>query len=124
MNSPTVAKGVSSMDEHKDYLGDKLRLMEKAREDVYFRKINQELVEKLRQQNAEDIEAAIRDYVRLRCPKCGEPLQEITHEQLTIDECSGCGGVWLDKEAFEALLGPKHEGWLVQFYETFIPPKP
>ena len=34
----------------KDYLGDKLRLLERAREDAYFRKLDQELIDKMRQQ--------------------------------------------------------------------------
>jgi universal stress protein A len=41
------------VEERKDYLGDKLRLVERAREDVYFRKLDQDLVAKMRQQAAE-----------------------------------------------------------------------
>lgn len=110
------------MHEEKDYLGEKLRLMEKAREDAYFRKINQELVDKLRQQDTEGLEEAIQVYCRLRCPKCGARLQEVTNGHLSLDACRGCGGIWLDREQFEALIAPKHQGWLVQFYETFLPP--
>lgn len=36
----------------KDYLGDKLRLVERARENTYFRKLDQELIDKMRQQAA------------------------------------------------------------------------
>jgi universal stress protein A len=38
------------MAEGKDYLGEKLRLLERAREDAYFRKLDQELIAKMRQQ--------------------------------------------------------------------------
>lgn len=34
----------------KDYLGEKLRLIERAREDAYFRQLDQELIDKMRQQ--------------------------------------------------------------------------
>ncbi len=113
------------MAQDKDYLGETMRLVERAREDAYFRKINQELVERLRKQGAEEIEEAIRVFTRMRCPKCGEPLREIRHQQLKVDECIGCGGIWLDKGEFELLVGPKREGWLQRFYESFgIPPKP
>src|SRR5918996_5538369 len=36
----------------KDYLGEKLRLVERAREDAYFRKLDQELIDRMRQQAA------------------------------------------------------------------------
>lgn len=38
------------MAEQKDYLGEKLRLVERAREDMYFRKLDQELLAKMRQE--------------------------------------------------------------------------
>jgi nucleotide-binding universal stress UspA family protein len=38
------------MAEDKDYLGEKLRLLERAREDIYFHKLDQELIAKMRQQ--------------------------------------------------------------------------
>ena len=36
----------------KDYLGEKLRLVERAREDEYFRKLDQELIDRMCQQAA------------------------------------------------------------------------
>lgn len=42
----------------RDYLGDKLRLLERAREDTYFRKLDQELIEKMRQQATQDVQPA------------------------------------------------------------------
>jgi nucleotide-binding universal stress UspA family protein len=39
------------MAEDKDYLGEKLRLVERAREDTYFRRLDQELLAKMRQQD-------------------------------------------------------------------------
>jgi hypothetical protein len=111
------------MAEEKDYLGEKLRLLERARENAYFRKLDQELVERLRQQSAAEIEETIRVYTHMRCPKCGEPLQEMPFRQIKIDECIGCGGIWLDKGELEVLAGPKEEGWLQRFYEKFLPAK-
>jgi hypothetical protein len=112
------------MSEDKDYLGEKLRLAEKGRENAYFRKLNQELLERLRQQDAEELETAIRVYTHMRCPRCGEPLQEIVYNRVKVDECSGCGGIWLDKGELETLAGPKEQGWLQRFYEAFLPRKP
>jgi nucleotide-binding universal stress UspA family protein len=48
------------MAEGKDYLGETLRLVERAREDAYFRKLDQELLAKLRQQDVEATEETTR----------------------------------------------------------------
>src|SRR5262249_59133173 len=45
--------------EDKDYFGEKLRLVERARENAYFRKLDQALIEQMRQKDhAEDMAAA------------------------------------------------------------------
>ncbi|ETX05968.1 universal stress protein [Candidatus Entotheonella palauensis] len=44
------------MAEYRDYLGDKFQLVERAREDIYFRKLDQELIEKMRQQAEQEAE--------------------------------------------------------------------
>ncbi len=46
------------MAEYRDYLGDKLRLVERARENEYFRKLDQELLAKMRQEAATTAEQA------------------------------------------------------------------
>jgi hypothetical protein len=53
---------------------EELNRAERAQEDDYFRKLDQDLLVALREKNAEEIEQAIRTYTRMRCPKCGEPL--------------------------------------------------
>jgi len=42
------------MAEEKDYLGEKLRLVERAREDVYFRQLDQALIAKMLQEAAKE----------------------------------------------------------------------
>ena len=44
------------MQDHKDYLGEKFRLIERAREDAYFRKLDEELIAKMREQAAKEAE--------------------------------------------------------------------
>lgn len=46
------------MADQKDYLGEKLRLVERAREDAYFRKLDQALIDQMRQQEREVADAA------------------------------------------------------------------
>jgi universal stress protein A len=48
------------MAEGKDYLGEKLRLVERAREDVYFRQLDQDLIDKMRTRAAEEAQEASR----------------------------------------------------------------
>jgi nucleotide-binding universal stress UspA family protein len=45
----------------RDYLGEKLRLVERAREDAYFRKLDQELIDNMRQQTAAQEVQAVED---------------------------------------------------------------
>jgi nucleotide-binding universal stress UspA family protein len=46
------------MADDKDYFGEKLRLAERAREDVYFRKLDQALIAQMQQKDREAIAAA------------------------------------------------------------------
>lgn len=46
------------MAEDKDYFGEKLRLVERAREDAYFRTLDQALIAQMRQKDREEAESA------------------------------------------------------------------
>jgi hypothetical protein len=74
----------------KDPWGDKLRAAERAREDLYFAKIDQALIERLRRQRA----AA--DKEGGDCPRCRETLRSGLWRDLEIEFCPSCGGLWLD----------------------------
>ncbi|MFH2202411.1 MAG: zf-TFIIB domain-containing protein [Elusimicrobiota bacterium] len=32
----------------------------------------------------------------MRCPKCSCIMEEVAHQGVTIDKCSGCQGLWFD----------------------------
>ena len=34
--------------------------------------------------------------MKLTCPKCSAPMEEVSFEQFTIERCTGCGGLWFD----------------------------
>jgi hypothetical protein len=89
---------------------------DRAQENDYFRKLDQELIAALRDKSAAEIEQVIRQYTRMRCPKCGEPLEERLARQATIDACPGCGGIWLEKGAWEVFVGPQEHGWLQRLF--------
>ena len=59
------------MADDKDRLGEKLHQKEKAEEDRYFAERDRELIAKLKQAQAAEQEAMIRELARSRCPQCG-----------------------------------------------------
>ncbi len=101
--------------DEKDRLGNKLRDVEKAREDEFFAKRDKELLGKLQQEKSDEDESAIRESVRMRCPRCGEQLEEKTSSGVTLDECPSCHGLWFDKGELEELGKREQHGWLARF---------
>ena len=51
----------------------------------------------------------------MRCPKCGTALTATNHLDITVDECSTCGGMWLNKGELEELAKRESNGWLARF---------
>lgn len=110
------------MAEEKDRLGEKLRDLERGREDDYFARRDRELIEKLRKEKEAAAEAAEREGSRGRCPRCGTKLTQRALQGITVDECPACGGVWLDRGELETLAGEvEPEGsWLVRLLRSSI----
>ena len=72
-------------------------------ENEYFRRKEQELIEKMRNKlQTEATEAS-----SLQCPKCHGNLVESDFENIKVDVCNNCHGVWLD--AGELALIAHHE---------------
>jgi len=45
----------------------------------------------------------------LMCPNCNEGMQEIRRNEVQIDVCPKCRGVWLDRGELEKLLDSARE---------------
>lgn len=100
----------------KDRLGDKLRDVEKAREDQYFAEQDRKLVERIRQEKEREQEEAERKGSRLRCPKCGERLIAKKLSGVAVEECPACQGLWLDKGELEQIANSgEAEGWFTRW---------
>jgi Zn-finger nucleic acid-binding protein len=41
---------------------------------------------------------------RLTCPKCGSPWRSFERSGITVDQCTGCRGVFLDRGELERLI--------------------
>ena len=64
----------------------------RALENEYFRRKEQELIEKMKAK----ISSGEARNTELQCPKCDGKLHETNYENVKIDVCDKCTGVWLD----------------------------
>ncbi len=75
----------------------------KSIEEEYFHRKNQEAIEKLRAKIQVAAEAKAAGTSSMQCPRCDGRLNETKVEEVTIDTCDKCGGVWLDSGELEQL---------------------
>ena len=80
----------------------------KGLEEEYFHRKNQEAIEKLREKMKVSEEAKAAGTSSMKCPRCDGDLKENKLEEVSIDTCEKCGGVWLDSGELEQLT--KREG--------------
>lgn len=40
----------------------------------------------------------------MKCPRCGNQLVETVRQQILVDHCPICGGIWLDRNRIDTLL--------------------
>ena len=97
----------------KDRLGEKLRDVERAREDQYFAERDRKLVEQMRQTKSGGSET--REGEAMHCPKCRTQLQPIAHHGASVDECPTCHGVWLDRGELQQIAGGEDDGWIARW---------
>jgi len=45
----------------------------------------------------------------MNCPACKEPMIVLELDEVEIDHCISCGGIWLDEGELELLLGTSTE---------------
>ncbi len=85
----------------------------KALENEYFRRKDDEVIEKLRQQ----VLAESSVDTGLECPKCDGKLIETDYEDIKIDVCDKCSGVWLDAgELAQVVDKNENSGWLSRLF--------
>jgi hypothetical protein len=88
----------------------------KAMEEDYFRRKEQETIEKMRAQMTAEQQAKEAEAATLPCPRCDGRLLEITFEDVQVDRCNKCGGVWLDAGELESLTRREGGGWLSRLW--------
>ncbi|MDX2478854.1 MAG: zf-TFIIB domain-containing protein [Desulfuromusa sp.] len=50
------------------------------------------------------------------CPKCGKIIQPMTFHGVPLDQCSGCGGVWLGLNDLKILAAKDHRSWFERWF--------
>ncbi|HET9524727.1 MAG TPA: zf-TFIIB domain-containing protein [Pyrinomonadaceae bacterium] len=83
----------------------------KGLEEEYFHRKNQEAIEKLRARMKVSEEAKAAGTSSMKCPRCDGTLTETKVEEVAIDTCDQCGGVWLDSGELEQLTKKESGGW-------------
>ena len=103
------------MENEKDRFGETMRLLEKAKEDIYFAERDRELIEKLRSQLKK---TSREEASRVACPKCPGKLESYTFQGVVLDRCSECEGMWLDRGELEAIIRRITRGPLGDWLKT------
>ncbi len=82
-------------------------------EDKFFHEREREILEDLKDSRAARAE------LERRCPVCAEQiLDRVMHENVEIDTCPQCKGVWLDAGELDLLTGraKRSQNGLVKFF--------
>ncbi|HZI19442.1 MAG TPA: zf-TFIIB domain-containing protein [Pyrinomonadaceae bacterium] len=100
---------------------DALEDRRRALEEDYFRRKDRESLQKLRAAREEEARARGEDVPTMNCPRCDGQLHERTHDDVQIDQCDRCEGIWLDAGEFEQLV--RQEAEPSRWFRAFWPGK-
>lgn len=84
----------------------------KALENEYFRRQEKEIIEKMRAR----LQTESAEVSGLKCPKCDGNLVETTYENIKMDVCNKCHGVWLDAGELAQITGKDDGGWFSRMF--------
>jgi hypothetical protein len=79
-------------------------------EERYFHDHDLELITRMRATLDRQRAAASVTAPELKCPRCGAVMKGVKLQQVTVDQCAGCGGVFLDRGELELLTHAKAGG--------------
>lgn len=66
-------------------------------EEEYFARENAELIKQMRALLDEQRREIERREHFMKCPKCGQDLQERDFQNVKVDACPSCHGIWIDQ---------------------------
>lgn len=58
----------------------------------------------------------------MKCPKCNIPLQQVYMQEVPIEQCSTCQGIWLDSGEYDLIAQREktEEGWLSKAFRSWL----
>jgi hypothetical protein len=77
----------------------------KGLEEEYFRRKDKESLERLREAIREEAQTKGGEPATMPCPRCTGRLRSEVYQEVNIDRCDTCGGLWLDAGELEQLVG-------------------
>lgn len=84
-----------------------------ALENEYFHRKEQELIAKMKEKLHEEGSHSL----EINCPKCDGTLIETDFENIKIDVCDKCSGVWLDAgELTQVATKDQESGWFGKLF--------
>jgi|SRR5215475_97087 len=89
----------------------------KALEEEYFVKKEHEQLAKLKAKQEAEAKETVKLASFMKCPKCGGSLKERTFQKIEIDQCTDCGGIWLDAGELEQVAEKEGGSWLGRFWQ-------
>ena len=96
---------------------------QKKKEEEYFARIEferrqKQLKEKPRQMEEEE-KKRVKDLHWMRCPKCGMEMIEIDFEDIKVDKCSSCLGIYFDDGEIAQLVEKNKPGFMGRLSSIF-----
>ena len=90
----------------------------RALEEEYFKRKDRESLARLRESIREAAKARGEDVATMDCPRCGGRLHEMVFDDVRIDRCDKCLGIWLDSGELEQIIKEENASgrWLKVFW--------
>jgi hypothetical protein len=85
----------------------------------YFHRKDLEAIAKLREKMKVAAEAKAAGSSSMKCPRCDGALKENQLDEVVVDTCKNCGGIWLDSSELERLVGSEGEGFFSRLWNEF-----
>ena len=90
----------------------------KGLESDYFRRKDKEALDRLREALHAEARERGEESATMACPRCDGRLREMAFEDIHIDRCDKCEGIWLDAGELEKITQQDSSagGWLKAFW--------
>ncbi len=90
----------------------------KGLEEEYFNRKNKESLDRLREALHEEARARGEETATMNCPRCDGRLHQMVFDDVNIDRCDKCDGIWLDAGELQQIIGQENAPgrWLSVFW--------